>query len=67
MDIYVVVTNTKGAEVVEAFKVIETAAELLFYLRGTARREFPKRDVLVWKKCLTPAEAIAFIADQGLS
>lgn len=66
MNLYVVVTDARGAEVVEAAKVIESPATLLFYVGGKERKEFAKRDVLVWRKCETPAEAVAFIAENGL-
>lgn len=66
MSIFVVVTDARGAEVVEAATVIESPATLLFYIDGRERKEFAKRDVLVWRKCETSAEAVAFIAENGL-
>lgn len=62
---YVVVTNSKGVEVIEASKVTELSGCWVFYVNGKERREFERGDVLVWQEFETDAEVIAFIAELG--
>lgn len=65
MNIFVVVTSSNGAEVVEATEVVESPAALLFRQGGKERKRFARQEVLAWQACQTPTEAIAFIADKG--
>lgn len=66
MSIFVVVTSTDGAQVVEASEVIESPTSLLFHEGGKKRKKFAKEEVLAWQACQSPTEAIAFIAEKGL-
>ena len=61
--VYVVVTTTRGAEIVEACAVLENGPSFVFQRQGEVWREYSRREVLLWDECADMPDAVQMVAE----
>lgn len=61
--VYVVVTTTRGAEIVEACAVVENGPSFVFQRQGEVCREYSRREVLLWDECVDMPDAVQMVAE----
>ncbi|WP_038168898.1 hypothetical protein [Verrucomicrobium sp. BvORR106] len=57
MKFYLIVTHSKGPEIVEGIGCESTVRSLRILVRGEKKREFDREDVFTWKECASRFEA----------
>lgn len=61
--VYVVVTTTRGAEIVEACAVVESGPSFVFQRQGEVWREYSRREVLLWDECAAMRDAVQMVTE----
>lgn len=61
--VYVVVTTTRGAEIIEACAIVEDGLSFVFQRQGEVWREYSRRDVLFWDECAAMPDAMQMVAE----
>lgn len=61
--VYVVVTTTRGPEIVEACAVVENGPSFVFQRQGEVWREYSRREVLLWDECAAMRDAVQMVTE----
>lgn len=66
--VYVVVTTTRGPEIVEACALVENGPSFVFQRQGEVWREYSRREILLWEECAAMPDAVQMVAElRGVS
>lgn len=61
--VYVVVTTTRGPEIVEACDMVDIGPSFVFQRRGEVLREYSRGDILLWDECAAMPDAVQMVAE----